>query len=335
MDFTREPIIETIITPKEGHKLVVRSSTSTGQEEYVVDAVEIVAFGQAQFFRSLERPKAFLVPISDYEILEVREARMVLKNAGLDRSIKIGGGRDGTLKPPREIVKETIETDNEEEDTGREVEAPAAEAGQEVKVDKKRDRRRHYRKRRGRDEKEEGEKEEGASEPSIPALEDDKVKIESPNSDVGQEPVTILSPSVLTALLQPPPTLISETINRYRQNDQFKSAFYMTEEEQYKPHDKVHELLNEDEDEVAPPLQEPTFDPEAQISVDAADDQQPLGSEEPAAFAYISEEESILKSRIPLAPTQENDTAELPPESPYEPLEKSESDAYPTPHKET
>ena len=31
---------------------------------------------------------------------------MVLKNAGLDRSIKIGGGREGTLKPQRETEKE-------------------------------------------------------------------------------------------------------------------------------------------------------------------------------------------------------------------------------------
>ena len=77
MDFTREPIIETIITPKEGCKLVVRSSKSAGQEEYFVDALEVVSFGGQSFFRSLERPKAFLVPTSDDEVLEVREARMV------------------------------------------------------------------------------------------------------------------------------------------------------------------------------------------------------------------------------------------------------------------
>ena len=89
MDFTREPIIETVITPKEGCTLVVRSSKSSGQEEHFVDAIEVVVFGNAIFFRSLERPKAFLVPASDYEVLEVRETRLVLKNVGLDRSIKI------------------------------------------------------------------------------------------------------------------------------------------------------------------------------------------------------------------------------------------------------
>ncbi|MEI8365092.1 MAG: hypothetical protein WCF65_01620 [Parachlamydiaceae bacterium] len=93
MDFTREPIIETVITPKEGCKLVVRSSKSNAQEEHFVDAVEVVSFGHSFFFRSLERPKTFIVPATDYEILEVREARMVLKNVGIDRTIKIAGGR--------------------------------------------------------------------------------------------------------------------------------------------------------------------------------------------------------------------------------------------------
>jgi len=98
VDFTREPIIETVITPKEGCKLVVRSSKSTGQEEYFVDAVEVVSFGHSFFFRSLERPKTFFVPATDYEILEVRETRMVLKNVGIDRTIKIGGGREGQMR---------------------------------------------------------------------------------------------------------------------------------------------------------------------------------------------------------------------------------------------
>jgi hypothetical protein len=270
VDFTREPIIETIITPKEGYKLVIRSSTSAGQEEYFVDAVEIVAFGHALFFRSLERPKAFLVPVSDYEVLEVREARMVLKNAGLDRSIKIGGGREGVPKVAREAEKgESVPTEDAEGNLEEVlVEAPAtAEARPEIRVDKKRDRRRHYRKRKGRDEREEGVKEEGV-EPVLPPLEDEKIVIPPPEKDaeVVQEGAPLPS-TLFSSLLQPPPTLISETINRYRQNELFKGAFYLTEEEQYKPHDKVQELLNEeDEEEVPPSLQEPTFEKEEQVS---------------------------------------------------------------------
>ena len=63
MNFTREPIIETIISPKEGYKLLVRSSKGESrQKNIIVDAVEVVSFGRAFFFRSLERPKAFFVP---------------------------------------------------------------------------------------------------------------------------------------------------------------------------------------------------------------------------------------------------------------------------------
>ncbi len=89
MNFTREPIIETIISPREGCKLLVRSSKSGGPaEEYYVDAVEVVSFGRAFFFRSMERPKAFLVPASDYEVLEVKEARVALKNVSHERQHK-------------------------------------------------------------------------------------------------------------------------------------------------------------------------------------------------------------------------------------------------------
>lgn len=92
MNFTREPIIETVITPREGCKLVIRSSKTNG-EDYFVDAVEVVCFGNALFFRSLERPKAFLLPVSDYEVLELKETRMVLKNISTEKSIKINGGK--------------------------------------------------------------------------------------------------------------------------------------------------------------------------------------------------------------------------------------------------
>jgi hypothetical protein len=284
VDFTREPILETIITPKEGYKLVIRSSKSAGQEEYFVDAVEIVAFGHALFFRSLERPKAFLVPVSDYEVLEVREARMVLKNVGLDRSIKIGGGREGALKSSRE--EEKAESVVVEEKMEQEEIQPIAEAkaeGQpEMRLEKKRDRRRHYRKRRGRDE---GTKE--VAEPSVPPLEDEKIQIPPPEEEAETAPEAApMASTLLSSLLQPPPTLISETISRYRQNELFKGAFYLTEEEQYKPHDKVQELLNEeDEEESFPPLQEPTFLSEAE-SVEGS-------LEEPSSTEYEEEREWI------------------------------------------
>jgi hypothetical protein len=285
VDFTREPIIETIITPKDGYKLVVRSSKSSGQEEYFVDAVEVVAFGNAHFFRSSERPKAFLVPISDYELLEVREARMVLKNAGPDRSIKIGGGREGSLKPSREAPKQEAYEEKEapsvEQEQSATVEA-SAEGRPDARLDKKKGRR-HTRKRRGKDEPAEAGKEEGtpSTPPGIPALEDDKIVIPAPQegAEESEGGTSSLPPSVLSSLLQPPPTLISETINRYRENALFKSAFFMTEEEQYKPHDKVEDLLNEDDDAdfKQQHLQEPTFAPEQPFHQENED--RPLSSD--------------------------------------------------------
>ncbi|MFI0434228.1 MAG: hypothetical protein ACH350_00690 [Parachlamydiaceae bacterium] len=257
MDFTREPIIETIITPKEGYKLVIRSSKSTGQEEYCVDAVEMIAFGHSLFFRSLERPKAFIVPASDYEVLEVREARMVLKNVGLDRSIKIGGGKEAHLKPSREEEKvESVTEDLPESDETQRSTDGQEDSRPEVRVDKKRDRRRNYRKRRGR---EDGVKE--SSDLTIVSPDSEKVEdpVSEPKIDVVSEVVPV-APMPLSSLLQPPSTLISETINRYRQNDLFKAAFYLTEEDQYKPHDKVQELLDDENEEDPPQLQEPDFD---------------------------------------------------------------------------
>lgn len=263
MDFTREPIIETIITPKDGCKLAIKNSKNPGQEEYFVDAVEIVSFGRALFFRSLERPKAFLVPVSDYEVLEVREARMVLKNVGFDRAIKIGGGRGGALKTTRESEKaESLAVAKTKEESNKEAslapeEAVSASAVAEVRLDKKRDRRRHTRKRKGREEQ---PKEEKATEPSL--LPEEKVLIPPPQrEDEAMEEGDVPS-HLLPSLLTPPPLLISQTINRYRQSELFKGAFYLSEEDQYKPHDKVQDLLNEDEDEHIPSLQEPVFIPE-------------------------------------------------------------------------
>lgn len=200
MDFTREPIIETVITPREGSKLVVRSSKAVGQEEYFVDSVEVVSFGNAIFFRSTEKPKAFLVPTSDFEVLEVREARIVLKNVGVDKSIKIAGGRDVTMRAPKEVPSEEKQ------------EAQPSNETPDLKQDRKKDRRRQGRRRRGRDE--------------------GFVSSETEESgDKGIEPANGETPvvPVFSPLLAPPP-LISETISRYK--EQFKDAFYTKEEEE-------------------------------------------------------------------------------------------------------
>lgn len=91
MQFTREPIIETIITPKDGYRLVLRPSKGSG-EEFFVDMVEVITFGHGSFYRSLDKPKCFVVPASDYDVIEVREARMAIKSATIEK-VKIAGGK--------------------------------------------------------------------------------------------------------------------------------------------------------------------------------------------------------------------------------------------------
>jgi hypothetical protein len=184
VNFTREPIIETVITPKEGSKLCVRSSKAAGQEEYLVEAVEVVSFGKASFFRSLEKPKSFLVPVADYELVEVKEARMVLKGVGFEKPIKIGGGKEVQKEPVEEKVSEP------------QVETPQQENVQQQSFEeKKRDRKRYRRK--GRHMRPE---ESFTSQPQEASLEHSEEKKEE------------VPPAVIRKLIPPPSTLIKEKL---------------------------------------------------------------------------------------------------------------------------
>lgn len=212
MNFTREPIIETIITPREGCKLLVRNSKGGGQEEYFVDAIEVVSFGHSFFFRSLERPKSFLVPVSDYEVVEVKETRVALKNVPHERTIKIGGGREAPRPareqpPERERPLEHVASD-EEASEGE----PAMPATSEQRSDKKRDRRHRRRRRPGDDRHEQKDWERKPQEQSQT----------QPPSEAAAEgggassDETQVSSSMFSKLFPPPTTLISETISRYK-----------------------------------------------------------------------------------------------------------------------
>lgn len=225
MNFTREPIIETIISPKDGHKLCIRSSRGGSAEEYFVDAIEVVSFGRAFFFRSLERPKAFLVPVTDYEVIEVKETRVALKNIAHERNIKIGGGRgDAPVRAPKEAPVERYEEPAESTE-----EAPRAgsdDANAEVSTDgrgdKKRDRRRHRRRRLAEERREwvEKEKQEQTTEPA-------NAEAKAPAEGGGSQDETLkVSSSMFSTLFPPPPTLISETIGRYKDKEGLEGAFF-------------------------------------------------------------------------------------------------------------
>lgn len=215
MNFTREPIIETIISPKEGYKLLLRNSKGAGGEEYYVDAVEVVCFGKAFFFRCQERPKPFLVPVGDYEVSEVKEARIALKNVSHEKNIKIGGGREASLRhPSRESsqAKESVEATIQavEPQLAGEVTGEPILSG---RIDKRRDRRRHRRRRGGEDQDWSGRRNEGQQEPQAAPME----PVEGGSEGVSEEIRETLP--AFTSLIPPPLTLISQTLSRYKEKE--------------------------------------------------------------------------------------------------------------------
>jgi hypothetical protein len=212
VNFTREPIIETIISPKEGYKLLVRSSKSGGPaEDYFVDAVEVVSFGHAFFFRSTERPKAFLVPASDYEVLEVKETRVALKSASHDRNIKIGGGREASMRhqqrepsPEREPAEPMVA-----EEQPAQTEETGLEAAIGARMDKRRDRRRRRHRRSDDDWTERRAAEPQQQQPQAEG---------EPKGQAGEEETKVSSP-MFSSLIPPPPNLISQTLSRYKDKE--------------------------------------------------------------------------------------------------------------------
>lgn len=129
MHFTREPIIETIITPKDGYRLVLRPSKSNG-EEFFVDMVEVITFGNSSFYRSLDKPKSFVVPTGDYDVVEVREARMAIKSASIEK-VKIAGGKKDDEDKPEKKGRAKRSRKKKPEETKADA-APSQEAPKKV-----------------------------------------------------------------------------------------------------------------------------------------------------------------------------------------------------------
>ncbi len=212
MNFTREPIIETIISPKDGYKLLVRNSKEGSGEEYFVDAVEVVSFGHAFFFRSLERPKAFVVPVSDYEIVEVKETRVALKNVSHDRNIKIGGGKEAGTRQKEPAQQREVEQMEPEEVPAASMEEAALENAVGARMEKRRDKRRHRRRRGGGGgEEQEWSSKKGAEGSQQPAVSGEPME---PGAPTGVDSMPLFS-----ALIPPPPQLISQTLGRYKEKE--------------------------------------------------------------------------------------------------------------------
>ena len=177
MHFTREPIVETIISAKEGYKLSIKSSKSSNDDEYLVDAIEVVSYGGTFFLRNQERPKPFFLPATDYEIVEVRETRLLLKTTNLEKTIKIAGGskqEESKILPTSTEVKEDSEH----------------------RKDKKRQKKSK----------------------KVPEIRKPLATREPEKVNSNQESPPI-APSVFSHLLQPPTSLISESIQKYKDMD--------------------------------------------------------------------------------------------------------------------
>ena len=217
MNFTREPIVETIISAKEGFKLSIKSSKHLAQEEYLVDAVEVVSFSGALFYRSQEKPKSFFLPISDYEVQEVREAKLTIRSPVMEKSIKISGGKEASRQPKPEPEEKGISIVDEPV-SGSPVQAHDKEAEPAQSGERhKREKRQKYRRKRGF--------EEGAK---------DAVQREIKMGEDGL-PLTVMQAppeSVFSHLLKPPESLISDSIHRYKK----------MEEDALKSPEVVHDL---------------------------------------------------------------------------------------------
>lgn len=236
MDYTREPILETVITPKDGHRIAVRSSKNPGQEEFVVDALEVVSFGSHCFFRNLERPRAFMVPASDYEVLEVRESKLALKAATPDAPVRSSPPRPQVRevekrkpipKEPEPVVSVEPERISIPEISIEEPVQPTSEP----RNDRRGDRRKGQRRRRGS--RDEPAHEETRATPEKEKRVEEPVMAPAHAPAPASIPAPVVEPkeprSSVSTIILPPPTLIRDDLERLRQNDQYKGAFYLKE----------------------------------------------------------------------------------------------------------
>jgi hypothetical protein len=193
MHFTREPIIETVISSREGYKLLIRN-TKGERTEYRVEALEIVSFGVSHFYRSTERTNPFLLPVTDFEVVEFKDMKMPLKLGGVEKAAQV------LPRISEDEEKEVLAEESEQPPTGR--------------YEKKRERRRGRRRRGGSG----GD----AHSEAIVTQPEAEVKTET---ESGAE----VAPSFISKLFPPPPTLIKETLNRYKIEEELPTDASPTE----------------------------------------------------------------------------------------------------------
>lgn len=212
MHFTREPIIESILSARDGYKLVLKNSKTPSSSEISSEVIEIVSFSGTVFYRSQDRSRNFLLPATDFEIVEVKDSRLVLKNISLDKSSKLPN-------PPREQISDESADEGQEDQSSSDQDIQAQQtsvsASQNSRLERRRERRRN-RRRRHNEEKNADEKRESASDTPSELENHEEVALQSETSDEGSSTsMPMLIPTL--NLIPPPTTLISQTLARYKE----------------------------------------------------------------------------------------------------------------------
>jgi hypothetical protein len=210
------------LSARDGFKLVLKNSKMTTGSEVSAEVIEIVSFSGNVFYRSQDRSKNFLLPASDYEVQEVKDSRLVLKNISLDKSNKL-------QNPPKEASVREIEEELVAEEMG-DVEAvsepaQASSSGSSSRLERRRERRRNRRRR---------QMEEKATQDKQPALSIDSQeaeKVEESFDEIKTDEASLAAPIPTINLIPPPTTLISQTLARYKEKEVQADSSEMNKEE--------------------------------------------------------------------------------------------------------
>jgi hypothetical protein len=207
--FTREPIIESILSARDGYKLVLKSSKTNSSAEISAEVVEIVSFAGSVFYRSQDRSKNFLLPAADYEINEVKDARLVLKNISLEKSNKLSNPqKEQVVSDSESEAQEDLSHEMSEDQDQAQQTQSAPQAQSNSRLERRRERRRNRRRRHSEERSQEDKKDLSAE---LSQEQTDIASGEENQESIAPMPVPTLN------LIPPPTTLISQTLARYKE----------------------------------------------------------------------------------------------------------------------
>ncbi|MEC8307253.1 MAG: hypothetical protein VXZ72_05365 [Chlamydiota bacterium] len=130
MEFTREPIIETVISASEGYLLHLKH----GSETYQVISLQIVSWGSLFFVRSLEQDHQFLMPLDEVAITEHKVSYAGLR---LPANEKTTASKKRTPEKKAATGRLTKGTTSKNSRSAPKKEEEKADRGREVKANDK------------------------------------------------------------------------------------------------------------------------------------------------------------------------------------------------------